>query len=171
VQDAYRNNGDGGVRDVFPAGRRLGRKEGTMTNSERCVSRVRAAVRLRRSPPRLRIAVRIFTKTFSSREEKRFVELRKNLRNLNEDRETTRGRDLEHRLSKPLLDERGPAAVRFPRERPGRKKAALRGRVFPTASGGARASSRRPTGRSRRRWMRATRWVLPPGGCAISGTR
>ena len=45
VQDAYRNTETAALRGRAPAGGGWGEKEGTMTNSERRISRVRAAVR------------------------------------------------------------------------------------------------------------------------------
>jgi len=56
-------------------------------------------------------------------------------------------------LSYALLDERGPPAVAVPENARKEKSGSTRTGVF-RPHPGARASSRRPTGRSRRRWMR-----------------
>src|SRR5262249_50305742 len=45
VQDVYRNTETAAYADVFLPAAGWGEKDGTMTNSERCISRVRAAVR------------------------------------------------------------------------------------------------------------------------------
>ena len=135
VQDAYRNTETTAYADVFLPAAGWGEKEGTMTNSERRISRVRAAV----SPPGearadWRIAVdfsrRLFPGKFNYETPEEIF---------NEHRETTRGRDLDITgLSYALLDELGPQQWPFPEgARQGRKRLYEDG-VFPTTSGRAR---------------------------------
>ncbi|HYN13100.1 MAG TPA: nitrite reductase small subunit NirD [Burkholderiales bacterium] len=135
VQDAYRHTETAAYADVFLPAAGWGEKEGTMTNSERRISRVRAAV----PPPGearqdWRIAVDFSRKLFPG---KFNYESPEDI--FNEHRETTRGRDLDITgLSYALLDELGPQQWPFPEgARQGRKRLYEDG-VFPTASGRAR---------------------------------
>src|SRR6266850_2040142 len=92
VQDAYRNTETAAYADVFLPAAGWGEKDGTMTNSERRVSRVRAAV----PPPGearadWQIAVDFARKL--SPEGKRLFPFESSESIFNEHRETTRGRD------------------------------------------------------------------------------
>jgi assimilatory nitrate reductase catalytic subunit len=140
VQDAYRNTETTAYADVFLPAAGWGEKEGTMTNSERRISRVRAAV----PPPGEARADWKIAVDFSHRLEKHLGRERlfkyENPEDIfNEHRETTRGRDLDITgLSYALLDERGPQQWPFPENvKEGRKRLYEDG-VFPTASGRAR---------------------------------
>jgi assimilatory nitrate reductase catalytic subunit len=135
VQDAYRNTETSAYADVFLPAAGWGEKEGTMTNSERRISRVRAAV----PPPGeakqdWRIAVDFSRKLFPGKFNYESPE-----EIFNEHRGTTRGRDLDiSGLSYTVLDELGPQQWPFPEgARQGRKRLYEDG-VFPTASGRAR---------------------------------
>ncbi|HZN64410.1 MAG TPA: molybdopterin-dependent oxidoreductase, partial [Tepidisphaeraceae bacterium] len=136
VQDAYRNTETAAYADVFLPAAGWGEKEGTMTNSERRISRVRAAVRAPgEARPDWRIAVD-FARRLGG--EKLFpYEAPEEI--FNEHRETTRGRDLDITgLSYALLDERGPQQWPYPQgATSGRKRLYEDGR-FATPSGNAR---------------------------------
>ncbi|HEV8095699.1 MAG TPA: nitrite reductase small subunit NirD [Burkholderiales bacterium] len=138
VQDAYRNTETARYAHVFLPAAGWGEKEGTMTNSERRISRVRAAV----PPPGeawpdWRIAVE-FSRRLAPVGERLFpFEAPESI--FNEHRETTSGRDLDITgLSYALLDARGPQQWPFPEQAgEGRKRLYEEG-VFPTPSGRAR---------------------------------
>jgi assimilatory nitrate reductase catalytic subunit len=135
VQDAYRNTETSAYADVFLPAAGWGEKEGTMTNSERRISRVRAAV----PPPGearedWRIAVdfsnRLFPGKFNYQSPEEIF---------NEHRETTRGRDLDITgLSYALLDQRGPQQWPFLEKSNSGLKRLYEDGVFPTPSGRAR---------------------------------
>jgi assimilatory nitrate reductase catalytic subunit len=134
VQDAYRNTETAAYADVFLPAAGWGEKEGTMTNSERRISRVRAAV----PPPGearedWRIAVdfskRLFPGKFNYETPEEIF---------NEHRETTRGRDLDITgLSYALLDQRGPQQWPFPEKSTSGLKRLYEDGIFPTPSGRA----------------------------------
>jgi assimilatory nitrate reductase catalytic subunit len=138
VQDAYRATETSAYADVFLPAAGWGEKEGTMTNSERGISRVRAAV----PPPGearedWRIAVEFSKKLFPGK--KGLMNYEKPEDIFNEHRESTRGRDLDITgLSYALLDERGPQQWPFPESAKDGKKRLYEDGVFPTASGRAR---------------------------------
>jgi assimilatory nitrate reductase catalytic subunit len=140
VQDAYRDTETAAFADVFLPAASWGEKEGTMTNSERRISRVRAAVR----PPGearedWRIAVEFSKKLFLPGKKKDLLSYEKAEDLFNEHRETTRGRDLDITgLSYALLDTLGPQQWPFPEDAKEGKKRLYEDGVFPTASGRAR---------------------------------
>jgi len=138
LQDAYRNTETATYADVFLPAAGWGEKDGTMTNSERRISRVRAAVP---PPGEARMDWKIaadFARKLSPEGERLFP-FENPEAIFNEHRETTRGRDLDITgLSYALLDELGPQQWPFPEKtRQGRKRLYEDG-VFPTASGRAR---------------------------------
>jgi assimilatory nitrate reductase catalytic subunit len=137
VQDAYRNTETAAYADVFLPAAGWGEKEGTMTNSERRISRVRAAVRPPgEALPDWKIAVG-FARRFS--EGARLFPYESPESIFNEHRETTRGRDLDITgLSYALLDERGPQQWPFAENAAAGRKRLYEDGVFPTASGRAR---------------------------------
>jgi assimilatory nitrate reductase catalytic subunit len=140
VQDAYRHTETGAYADVFLPAAGWGEKDGTMTNSERRISRVRAAVRPPgEALPDWRIAVEFSKKLFPSGNKSRLLGYEKPEDIFNEHRETTRGRDLDITgLSYALLDERGPQQWPFPESaREGTKRLYVDG-IFPTPSRRAR---------------------------------
>lgn len=111
VQDAYNNIETAQYADVFLPASTWGEKEGTVTNSERCITRVNPAIA---APAEARHDWAIMV-DFAQRLEKR---LAKNTNIFpyisteeifNEHRESTRGRDLDITgLSYTLLNEQGP---------------------------------------------------------------
>ncbi len=111
VQDAYNNIDTAAYADVLLPASTWGEKEGTVTNSERCITRVNPAIK---PPAEARHDWQIMV-DFAQRLEKR---LEKDIslfpyttteEIFNEHRETTRGRDLDiSGLSYILLNEQGP---------------------------------------------------------------
>jgi assimilatory nitrate reductase catalytic subunit len=141
VQEAYRNTITADYADVLLPATTWGEKEGTVTNSERRITRVRAALP---APGEARHDWRIVVEVA-----RRLESLLGRERSLfpyedpeaiwNEHRESTRGRDLDITgLSWRVLEERGPQQWPY-REgaRAGRKRLYEDG-VFPTATGRAR---------------------------------
>ena len=136
VQDAYRHTETTRYAHVLLPAAAWGEKEGTMTNSERRISRVRALV----SPPEearpdWQIAVEFAQRMGGARlfpyETPEAI--------FNEHRESTRGRDLDITgLSYALLDERGPQQWPYPADAAEGKKRLYEDGVFPTPSGRAR---------------------------------
>jgi assimilatory nitrate reductase catalytic subunit len=136
VQDAYRNTETAAYADVFLPAAGWGEKEGTMTNSERRISRVRAAVRAPgEARPDWKIVVEFARKLGG---EKLFpYETPEQI--FNEHRETTRGRDLDITgLSYVLLDERGPQQWPYPQGASSGLKRLYEDGRFATPSGHAR---------------------------------
>jgi len=140
VQDAYRNTETAAYADVFLPAAGWGEKEGTMTNSERRISRVRAAVPPPgEALPDWSIAVEFSKKLSLPGRKGGLLNYEKPEDIFNEHRETTRGRDLDITgLSYALLDERGPQQWPFPENAREGKKRLYEDGVFPTASGRAR---------------------------------
>jgi len=140
VQDAYRNTETTEYADVFLPAAGWGEKDGTMTNSERRISRVRAAVRPPgEALPDWRIAVEFSKKLPLTGKRRDLLSYEKPEDIFNEHRETTRGRDLDITgLSYALLDERGPQQWPFSGNALAGKKRLYEDGVFPTASGRAR---------------------------------
>jgi len=138
VQDAYRNTETAAYADVFLPAAGWGEKEGTMTNSERRISRVRAAVK---APGEARadwqIAVGFARRLFP--EGRRLFPYEDAESVFKEHRETTRGRDLDITgLSYALLDERGPQQWPYPQGASSGQKRLYEDGRFPTPSGHAR---------------------------------
>ena len=114
-------------------------KEGTVTNSERRISRVRAAVAPPgEARPDWEIAVAFARKLFPAKA--KLFPYRTPEEIFNEHRETTRGRDLDITgLSYALLERDGPQQWPYPRWRDEpAAHASTRDGVFPTPSGRAR---------------------------------
>ncbi len=143
VQEAFRNTDTAEFADLLLPASSWGEKEGTVTNSERRISRVRSAV----PPPgearhdweiAVDFARRLGARLGNPRAQQLFPYSRPE-QIFDEHRETTRGRDLDITgLSYALLDSSGPQQWPFP-------EGALTGRarlyadgVFPTANGRAR---------------------------------
>ncbi|HYT85841.1 MAG TPA: molybdopterin-dependent oxidoreductase, partial [Burkholderiales bacterium] len=142
VQEAFRNTDTAEFADLLLPASSWGEKEGTVTNSERRISRVRSAV----PPPgearhdweiAVDFARRLGARLGNPRAQQLFPYSRPE-QIFDEHRETTRGRDLDITgLSYALLDSSGPQQWPFP-------EGALTGRarlyadgVFPTANGRA----------------------------------
>jgi assimilatory nitrate reductase catalytic subunit len=136
VQDAYRNTETARYADVFLPAAGWGEKEGTMTNSERRISRVRAAVR---PPGEARADWQIAVDFARRMGGERLFPYGRPEDIFNEHRETTRGRDLDITgLSYALLDERGAQQWPYPQGAHEGKRRLYEDGVFPTASGRAR---------------------------------
>src|SRR5437764_12031261 len=91
-QDAYRNTETARYAHVFLPAAGWGEKEGTMTNSERRISRVRAAVA---PPAEARVDWEIAVDVARRLGGQRLFPYRAAEDIFNEHRETTRGRDLD----------------------------------------------------------------------------
>jgi len=151
LQEAYADTETAPFADVLLPATTWGEKDGTVTNSERRISRVRAAVA---KPFEARHDWEIAV-DFARRLEARIRPGRRPLFDFDsaqalwmEHRETTRGRDLDIAgLSWPLLEALGPQQWPFPEgASAGRTRLYEDGR-FPTASGKARffTGNYRPT--------------------------
>ena len=138
VQDACRNTETAAFADVFLPAASWGEKEGTMTNSERRVSRVRAAVKPpAEARPDWQIVVDFARRLFPEGQRLFPYEDAENI--FREHRETTRGRDLDITgLSYALLDERGAQQWPYPQGAASGGKRLYEDGRFPTASGRAR---------------------------------
>ena len=141
VQEAFRDAETCDYADVLLPAASWGEKEGTVTNSERRISRVRAAVPPPgEARPDWRIAVDFARKlsSFFPGKEKLF-DYKTPEDIFNEHRESTRGRDLDIvGLSYALLERDGPQQWPFPEgARSGRTRLYADG-VFPTPTGRAR---------------------------------
>ena len=143
VQEAYRNTDTAAYADLLLPATSWGEKEGTVTNSERRITRVRAAVA---APGEARhdwaIAVdfahRLGVRLGNPLTARLFAyETPEQI--FNEHRESTRGRDLDITgLSYDLLEARGPQQWPFPHGATAGRTRLYEDGVFPTASGRAR---------------------------------
>ncbi len=142
LQEAYADTETAPFADILLPATTWGEKDGTVTNSERRISRVRAAVA---KPFEARHDWEIAV-DFARRLEARLQPLRRPLFPFDsaeslwiEHRETTRGRDLDITgLSWPILEARGPQQWPFPEgATAGRDRLYADGR-FPTPDGKAR---------------------------------
>jgi len=133
VQDAWLDAETCDYADVLLPAATWAEKEGTVTNSERRISRVRAAVPAPGEAwPDWKIAAEFARRLGGGR----LFPYEKAEDVFNEHRETTRGRDLDITgLSYPVLEERGPQ--QWPFVEKGRERLYEDG-VFPTPSGRAR---------------------------------
>ncbi len=142
VQEAWRGTETAQYADVLLPAASWGEKDGTVTNSERRVSRVRAAL----APPAEARADWAIAAEFARRLETRLRPDRPTLFPyavaadvFAEHRETTRGRDLDITgLSYALLDERGPQQWPFAEGAAQGKARLYEDGAFHTASGKAR---------------------------------
>jgi assimilatory nitrate reductase catalytic subunit len=171
VQEAFSTTATCDFADLLLPATTWGEKDGTVTNSERRISRVRPASprRARRgttgasrstsrggSNPRLGRADTLFP--YDTPESI-----------WNEHRESTRGRDLDITgLSYPLL-EQAPQQWPFAEGASSGKVRLYEDGVFPTPTARP-ASPTRPTSRWPSRASRATRSRSTPAACATSGT-
>jgi len=178
VQEAYRDAETCDYADVLLPASTWAEKEGTVTNSERRISRVRAAV----SPPGearadWKIAVD-FAQRLSPAGQILFS-YQNPEQIFNEHRESTRGRDLDiSGLSYAVLERDGPQQWPYPEGAKGGRTRLYTDGVFPTPSGRARfvATEYQPpaeepdaefplrlnTGRLRDQWHSMTRTGLVP---------
>lgn len=140
VQEAFRNTDTVPYADVLLPATTWGEKTGTVTNAERCISRVRSAV----SPPGearhdWKIAVD-FAKPLAQRLDKpNILEYADTESIFNEHRATTVGRDLDiGGLSYALLENAGPQQWPLPQGAQVGLKRLYTDGIFPTPSGKAR---------------------------------
>jgi assimilatory nitrate reductase catalytic subunit len=141
VQDAFNNTSTGKYADVLLPASTWGEKEGSVTNSERRITRVNPAVA---APAEARHDWAIMV-DFARRLESRLGKTSTLFPYaatediFNEHRETTRGRDLDITgLSYTLLNERGPQQWPFKSGDAAGKARLYADGVFPTADGKAR---------------------------------
>ena len=140
VQDAFRSTDTVPYADVLLPASTWGEKEGTVTNSERCISRVRQAIA---APGEARhdwqIAVD-FARRLARRLGKRNVLEYTNTEAIfNEHRATTIGRDLDiGGLSYALLESAGPQQWPMPQGAMQSRKRLYTNGVFPTSSSKAK---------------------------------
>jgi assimilatory nitrate reductase catalytic subunit len=138
VQEAFRDAETCDYADVLLPAASWAEKEGTVTNSERRVSRVRAAVA---APGEARADWKIavdFARRLSAAGEKLFP-YQNSEQIFNEHRESTRGRDLDIAgLSYALLDRDGPQQWPYPEGANSGHTRLYEDGVFPTPTGRAR---------------------------------
>ena len=140
VQDAFRHTETGNHADVLLPAASWAEREGTVTNSERRISRVRAAVPPPgEARPDWKIAADFAVRLQSLLGRQIFFNYENPEAIFNEHRETTRGRDLDITgLSYSLLEREGPQQWPFPEgAKTGRTRLYADG-VFPAPSGRAR---------------------------------
>ncbi|HLX80340.1 MAG TPA: nitrite reductase small subunit NirD [Burkholderiales bacterium] len=178
VQEAFRDAETCDYADVLLPAASWAEKDGTVTNSERRISRVRAAVAPPgEARPDWKIAVDFALRLQALSDRKSSFEYKSSEEIFNEHRESTRGRDLDITgLSYAVLDSDGPQQWPYPEgARSGLARLYADG-VFPTPSGRARfiATEYRPpaeepdaqfpvrltTGRLRDQWHSMTRTGL-----------
>jgi assimilatory nitrate reductase catalytic subunit len=140
VQEAFRDAETCDYADVLLPAASWAEKEGTVTNSERRISRVRAAVPPPgEARPDWKIAVDFALRLQAMLHGKISFNYKSSEEVFNEHRESTRGRDLDITgLSYAVLDRDGPQQWPYPQgARSGRTRLYADG-VFPTPSGRAR---------------------------------
>jgi assimilatory nitrate reductase catalytic subunit len=139
VQEAFRDAETCAFADVLLPAATWAEKEGTVTNSERRISRVRAAVAPPgEARPDWEIAVAFARKVFPAKAGILFP-YRSPEEIFNEHRETTRGRDLDITgLSYALLERDGPQQWPYPEGATSGRTRLYADGVFPTGSGRAR---------------------------------
>jgi len=139
VQEAFRDAETCAYADVLLPAASWAEKEGTVTNSERRISRVRAAVAPPgEARPDWQIAVDFAHRVFPAKAGTQFP-YKSPEEIFNEHRETTRGRDLDITgLSYALLERDGPQQWPYPAGATGGRTRLYADGVFPTPSGRAR---------------------------------
>lgn len=143
LQEAYANTDTAAYADLLLPASGWGEKHGTVTNSERCITRVLPAVA---APGEARHDWEIvvdFARRLGSKLEHAAVDRLFPYRNVeeifNEHRETTRGRDLDITgLSYALLESEGPQQWPYPEGAAGGKQRLYEDGLYPTADGRAR---------------------------------
>jgi assimilatory nitrate reductase catalytic subunit len=141
VQEAYRTTATAGYADVLLPATTWSEKEGTVTNSERRITRFKPVLA---KPAETRHDWEIVI-DFAHRLERALDKTRTlfpyaGVEEIwNEHRESTRGRDLDITgLSYQILEQQGPQQWPFPADASSGKKRLYEDGVFPTASGRAR---------------------------------
>jgi assimilatory nitrate reductase catalytic subunit len=145
VQEAFRNTDTVPYADLLLPASTWGEKSGTVTNSERCISRVQQAIAL---PGEARhdwqIAVDFAARLVPRLGKRNIVEYADAESIFNEHRATTVGRDLDiGGLSYALLESAGPQQWPFPLGAAQGAKRLYADGVFPTISGKARFADTR----------------------------
>ncbi|UCV02924.1 nitrate reductase [Dechloromonas denitrificans] len=143
LQEAYGNTDTAEFADLLLPASSWGEKHGTVTNSERCITRVRSAVE---APGEARhdweIVVdfaRRLGRQLDNKDVERLFPYAAVEEIFNEHRETTRGRDLDITgLSYPLLETQGPQQWPYPQGAAGGKLRLYEDGRFPTADGRAK---------------------------------
>ena len=140
VQEAFRDAETCAYADVLLPAASWAEKEGTVTNSERRISRVRAAVAAAgRGAPGLADRRRFRATGSSPRRRGSCFPIASPEEIFNEHRETTRGRDLDITgLSYALLERDGPQQWPYPQGATSGRTRLYADGVFPTPSGRAR---------------------------------
>jgi assimilatory nitrate reductase catalytic subunit len=154
VQEAYATTATAKYADLLLPATTWGEKDGTVTNSERRISRVRAAID---APGQARhdwrIAVDVARRIEARRSSPRTLFPYDNAESIwNEHRESTRGRDLDITgLSFAILDHAGPQQWPFAQGSTHGAARLYTDGVFPTADGRAKfsAAAARPTAEKR----------------------
>ncbi len=140
VQEAFGHTDTVAYADVLLPASTWGEKEGTVTNSERCISRVRPAV----APPGeawhdWRIAVEFAQRLAQRLGKPALLDFADAEAIFNEHRATTVGRDLDiGGMSYALLENNGPQQWPMPQGTAHGKKRLYEDGIFPTASGRAK---------------------------------
>ncbi|MEK6242991.1 MAG: nitrite reductase small subunit NirD [Pseudomonadota bacterium] len=140
VQEAFRDAETCDYADVLLPAASWGEKEGTVTNSERRISRMRAVIAPPgEARPDWKIAVDFALRLQAMLNKKISFKYKSSEEIFNEHRESTRGRDLDITgLSYAVLERDGPQQWPYPEgARSGRTRLYTDG-VFPTPSGRAR---------------------------------
>lgn len=143
VQDAFRSTDTAAYADVLLPACTWGEKEGTVTNSERCISRVRAAVPpLGESRNDWKIVVDFARRLAGRLGKPELLNFADTESIFNEHRATTAGRDLDiGGLSYALLENAGPQQWPLPQGTAQGLKRLYADGIFPTASGRAKLVS------------------------------
>ncbi|MCP5249538.1 MAG: molybdopterin-dependent oxidoreductase [Candidatus Accumulibacter sp.] len=143
LQEAYANTDTAAYADLMLPATTWGEKEGTVTNSERCITHITPAVaRPGEARPDWQIVVD-FARRLGSRLEQpltgQLFPYSSPEEIFNEHRESTRGRDLDITgISYALLDATGPQQWPLPAGADSGRRRLYTDGVFPTASGRAR---------------------------------
>ncbi|TCS38364.1 assimilatory nitrate reductase (NADH) alpha subunit apoprotein [Paucimonas lemoignei] len=141
VQDAYKTTASVDYADILLPATTWSEKEGTVTNSERRITRIKAALdKPGEALHDWEIAIRFARKLEALLDKPRTLFPYETTEEIwNEHRESTRGRDLDITgLSYRILEEKGPQQWPFPEGANSGKKRLYEDGLFPTANGKAR---------------------------------
>ncbi|QAU35580.1 nitrate reductase [Janthinobacterium sp. 17J80-10] len=141
VQDAYKTTASVDYADILLPATTWSEKEGTVTNSERRITRLQAALdKPGETLHDWEIAIRFARKLEALLGRERTLFPYETTEEIwNEHRESTRGRDLDITgLSYEILEQQGPQQWPYPQGAAGGKKRLYEDGVFPTASGRAK---------------------------------
>ncbi|HCY63591.1 MAG TPA: nitrate reductase [Oxalobacteraceae bacterium] len=141
VQDAYKTIASADYADVLLPATSWSEKEGTVTNSERRITRIKAALdKPGEALHDWEIVIRFARKLEALLDRPRTLFPYATTEEIwNEHRESTRGRDLDITgLSYRILEEQGPQQWPYPQGAAGGKKRLYEDGVFPTSNGRAK---------------------------------